>query len=150
MKKIKMNWGTGIAVAIIIFMIMTIVMTITFMNQKVDLVTDNYYEKSQVYQDQIDTKARTDALTDKVHINYSDNSINIVFPESVYTKLNKGKLFFYRPSDSQKDFSIPIQLDTEGRQTLNASRIEKGLWKLEISWTMNKLDYQSEETIIIY
>ena len=43
--KLKLNWGTGIAIVIAIFMVITIATVVYLMNQDVELVTDDYYKK---------------------------------------------------------------------------------------------------------
>jgi hypothetical protein len=150
MKKIRFNWGTGITISIIVFMIIIIVITTIFMNQRVDLVTDNYYEKTLTYQDQINTYKRTAGLDGKVSLKYGDNTLALSFPRTYFRKVDNGQLYFYRPSDSRKDFIIPIQLDEKGSQTLNTYKVEKGYWKIEIRWTMNNENYSSEESVLIY
>ena len=40
-----MTWGTGIAISIVLFVIITAVMVWIAFIQKVDLVANNYYEK---------------------------------------------------------------------------------------------------------
>ena len=150
MKKLKFNWGTGIFISIAVFMIIIIILTTIFMNQRVDLVTNNYYEKTLTYQNQIDTYKRTAELKEKVSFNYADNKINLSFPDSFLKKVNDGKLYFYRPSDSRKDFTIPIQLDKNGSQVFNTSKIDKGYWKVEVQWTMNNQNYLMEKSVLIY
>src|SRR5690554_281980 len=145
----KINWGTGIVISIIIFMIISVSMMLIFINQKVDLVTENYYEKTLVYQEQIDIKKRTAELKEDVEINYDGNNINIIFPKSILNEISSGEIYFYRPSDSNQDFVIPLRINDEGEQSLSASEIAKGFWKIGISWIMNKEDYLTEKSIII-
>jgi len=145
----KINWGTGIVISIIIFMIISVSMMLIFINQKVDLVTENYYEKTLVYQEQIDIKKRTAELKEDVEINYDGNNINIIFPKSILNEISSGEIYFYRPSDSNQDFIIPLRINDEGEQSLSASEIAKGFWKIGISWIMNKEDYLTEKSIII-
>ena len=149
-KYLKFNWGTGIFISIVLFMIISIILAGIFMNRRVDLVTDNYYEKTLTYQNQIDTYKRTAELKDKVSFNYADNKINLSFPDSLLHQVNNGILYFYRPSDSRKDFTLPIQLNKEGSQTVNTNKIDKGYWKVEILWTMNNEDYKMERSVLIY
>ena len=149
-KYLKFNWGTGIFISIAIFMIITIVLTVIFMNRRVDLVTNNYYEKTLTYQTQIDSYKRTAGLKEKVSFNYADNKINVSFPNSFLNEVNDGKLYFYRPSDSRKDFTVPIRLDKKGSQIVNTTKIDKGYWKVEIQWTMNNQDYLMEKSVLIY
>lgn len=149
-KYLKFNWGTGIFISIVLFMTISIILAVIFMNQRVDLVTNNYYEKTLTYQNQIDTYKRTAELKEKVSFNYADNKINLSFPGSFLQLVKNGKLYFYRPSDSRKDFSVPIQLNEEGSQTVNTTEIDKGYWKIEIQWTMNNEDYKMEKSVLIY
>lgn len=149
-KYLKFNWGTGIFISIVLFMTISIILAVIFMNQRVDLVTNNYYEKTLTYQNQIDTYKRTAELKEKVSFNYADNMINLSFPGSFLKQVNNGKLYFYRPSDSRKDFTVPILLDKEGSQSVNTTKIDKGYWKIEIQWTMNNEDYKMEESVLIY
>ena len=55
-------------------------MTVIFMTQDVSLVSDNYYEKSLAYQDEIDKQSRTKSLDEQVKINFTGEVINILFP----------------------------------------------------------------------
>ena len=50
MSKSKFNWGTGILITIIIFMVITIGTVVFLMNQDVDLVTSDYYNKGIQHQ----------------------------------------------------------------------------------------------------
>ena len=151
MKKfVKFNWGTGIFISIASFMIITIILTLVFMNQRVDLVANDYYEKTLTYQNQIDTYKRTAELKEMVSFYYAGDKINLSFPESFLRQVDNGKLNFYRPSDSKKDFIIPLQLDKKGSQTFNTLKIDKGYWKVEIEWTMNKQNYLMEKSVLIY
>ena len=149
-KYLKFNWGTGILVSLILFIVITIILTVIFMNRRVDLVTDNYYEKTLTYQNQIDTYKRTADLKDKVSFNYADNKINLSFPDSILRRFNNGKLYFYRPSDSRKDFTVPIRLDNKGSQIVSTTKIDKGYWKVEIQWTMNNQNYLMEKSVLVY
>ena len=149
-KYLKFNWGTGIFISIVLFMIISIILAVIFMNQRVDLVTNNYYEKTLTYQNQIDIYKRTAELKDKVSFNYAHDELNLSFPGSFLQQVRNGKLYFYRPSDSRKDFTLPIQLNNEGSQTVSTAKIDKGYWKVEILWTMNNEDYKMEKSILIY
>ncbi len=116
------------------------------MNQDVDLVTDNYYDKEVKYQQQIDTEKRTDALEKNIDVNILNNTLIVTFPDS--SNVN-GELYFYRPSDFKKDFKIPIKIDNKREQAVNISKVEKGYWKLKVSWNMNNYEYYSEKSIYI-
>ena len=112
MKKIKWNWGTGILLSIIIFMMILIGIVYVFMNQDVDLVTSNYYGKEIKYQKQIDKINKTNEMSKQVNIALSDKSVQLTFPDSVFDKKASGTIYFYRPSGSKKDFSVPMAVSS--------------------------------------
>lgn len=149
MSKSKFNWGTGILVAIIVFMTITVVTVIFLMNQKVDLVTDNYYAKEIKYQQQIDRMNRTNEMAEGVIINSENEFIKIIFPKSSNLKNIKGTIQFYRPSDSGQDFTLPLVIDSSDQQLIPSKILKKGYWKIKIDWTDGALDYYKESSFVI-
>ena len=146
--KAKLNWGTGILIGIIVFVVISITMTVIFMTQDVSLVSDNYYEKSLSYQDEIDKQSRTKSLDEQVKINFNGEIINILFPSSYLGKDISGEIFFYRPSNPKLDFVLPLQL-VQGKQIIPVERLEKGFWRLKLNWTMDGNGYYNERAITI-
>ena len=145
----KLNWGTGIVIGIILFVFISITMTIIFMTQDVHLVTDDYYEKTLTYQDEIDKQSRTKALNEEVKINYNGEMIFILFPEEYLDKKISGEIYFYRPSNPAMDFKVPLYLSENGKQYIPADNITKGFWRLKINWIMGESAYYNERAIII-
>ena len=144
--KIKWNWGWGILIVIILFMGLTLARVLFFMNMDVDLVTDHYYDKEIKYQQQIDKEKRTAELNEKINVDYSGNYITVSFPKD---ERPTGDLYFYRPANFRKDFRVPINTDKDFNQQLDISKLDKGLWKLQISWSSNKKDYYTEKTLML-
>ncbi|MCG6915274.1 FixH family protein, partial [bacterium BMS3Abin03] len=91
MKK-KANWGTGIFISYSVFMLLTIITAVYFMNQDVSLVTDDYYQQELKYQDQIDKIERTNALSEKPAIDFDGLGVNISFPKLLIEKNVVGKI----------------------------------------------------------
>jgi hypothetical protein len=145
----NLNWGTGIVSSIIIFLLLSLAMVIHFMNQRVDLVTDNYYEKTLIYQNNINEAKRSSEIDKAFVLEYAGNQLKLVFPDSIASKLSDAELYFYRPSDSNLDFKTPIQVDKKGELVLDVSKINRGYWKVQMKWLMNKESYLVERTVII-
>lgn len=145
----KLNWGTGIVIAIILFLIVSFVMIFHFMNQKVDLVTDNYYEKTLVYQTQIDEAERSREFNKEIKVQYLNNQLKIIFSDSTAKRINNGEIYFYRPSDSGKDFKFAFELNENAELELDAEKIERGYWKVFFKWMMNGESYSVERTLMI-
>ncbi|MCX7611471.1 MAG: FixH family protein [Ignavibacterium sp.] len=144
----KISWGTGILISIIIFMILTISTTIYLMNQKVDLVTDDYYLKGLDYQKQIDIEKRSTDFSDKILIDYDGQFVIISFPETLKSNLVNGEILFYRPSDSNLDITIPIKLENQ-KQIIPVSTLKKGFWRIKINWNYNNNNYYKESIITL-
>lgn len=145
----KLNWGTGIVITIVLFLIISIAMIVHFMNQKVDLVTDNYYEKTLVYQQNIDEAERSKEINKIMRIEYLENQLKVIFPDSSIKEIKDGEIYFYRPSDSSKDFKTKLSLNEDGETLLDVSNIEKGYWKVQIRWLMNSESYSVERTVML-
>ena len=145
----KINWGTGILIGIIVFVTISITMTVIFMTQDVNLVTDKYYENSLQYQEEIDKQNRTKSLDEQVKINFNGEVISILFPSAYLDKNISGEIYFYRPSNPMLDFKIPLELNDEGNQLILAKNFEKGFWRLKLNWTMGGNGYYNERAITI-
>jgi hypothetical protein len=145
----KISWGTGIVIVIIIFMAITIATVIFMMNQDVDLVSDDYYEKGIKYQQQIDIENRSQRLKENVKMEWTGNMFEISFPEEYSNRSITGEIFFYRPSDAKKDFKLPLSL-TDRNQFIPVQGLEKGLWRVQLNWNLdNKENYYSETSFIL-
>jgi hypothetical protein len=149
MKKIKLNWGTGILITFIVFMASVLIQVFFYMNTKVDLVTDNYYEKEMVYEDHLSKVRNTGELTEEVEITYSGREIKIAFPEGrQYTKI-KGSLLFYRPSDSSRDFTLNLEPGKNLVQTISTQNISSGYWIVKMNWEYENVSYYNEKPLLI-
>jgi hypothetical protein len=72
-----------------------------------------------------------------------DSTIVISFPSNSQQSEIKGDIYFYRPSDSKRDFKIDIHANSEFRQIIDLDGIESGLWRIKILWEMDGLNYLS-------
>ena len=148
MKK-KANWGTGILFSYVLFMGITILTTVYFMNQDVNLVTDDYYQQEIKYQDQIDKIERTNSLPEKPVIDFDGKGINLAFPNSLLNENVTGKIHFYRPSNPALDFEIPLSLNNDGSQFISTTQLASGFWRLKLNWTINGNEYYNKKEVII-
>jgi hypothetical protein len=149
MKKSKFNWGTGILITIIVFMIITIGTVVFLMNQDVDLVVSDYYNKGIQHQDQIDRVNRTNSMDEAVQINPENGFVRLIFPKSFAQKNFNGTIQFYRPSNSKKDFSLPITIDTSAQQIVSTQSLDKGYWTVKLNWTQDSIEYYKEGSFVI-
>jgi hypothetical protein len=145
----KISWGTGVLIGIIVFVVISITMTVIFMTQDVSLVSDNYYEKSLSYQEEIDKQSRTNSLNENVTISFNGEVIGISFPSIYSNKEISGEILFYRPSNPELDFKMFLDLNDEGNQMILVKYLEKGFWRVKLNWTMDGDGYYNERAITI-
>jgi len=145
----KISWGIRIAVVYIAFVIILVTTVIIFMSEDVHLVTDEYYAKELVFQDQIDKVNRTNQLTQQLEINVDSESINFVFPKIFKHNNLGGTIHFYRPSNLGQDFIVKVEPDTSNAQIIPTAKMEKGLWKLKVDWTVKDVSYYNEKIIMV-
>jgi len=144
----KINWGTGIVIAIIAFMsfIMYFVISMSTDNKfSHDLVTDNYYQKELEFQDQIDATKNAKLLDEDVKIVKSEKGLQIYFPK-IFENEMEGKVFLYRPSNKQLDFEIPISI-TDNYLLVPEKSLLDGRWNISVKATHNNKEYYFSEEI---
>jgi len=147
--KINFNWGTGIFIVLTIFILAIIAFFFYIKGLDIHLVEDNYYEKELVYQERIDRLNNTLLLDGKILISSNPGYIYIQFPELEKGIAPEGTVLFYRPSDPDKDFTTPLNLNDSLRQSFDVSKIDQGKWMIKLDWKMGGKEYYFEESVFI-
>ncbi len=148
MKRKFSFWPHGITIIFLLFVIVQI--TVLFISGTVnnDLVTDNYYEKELIYQQQIDRMNRSRIAENKIvfKINNPDRLL-LQFP--VTKKGLSGTILFFRPDDRKKDFQMAVKPDEKAQQIIHLNRLQKGNWKVKVFWKDSLQDYFEESSVFI-
>ena len=126
--KIKINWGTGIALAFIGFGIFIVTLVVGTINERVDLIEDNYYEAEVRYQSRMEEMQRTEDMAIKPEVLQSGKKLTIVLPGGDNTI---GKARFLRPNNATFDFEMDI---LSGENTVNAQHLLSGMWMIQLHW----------------
>jgi hypothetical protein len=145
----KFNWGHGLVLSFILFAIGTFVMVYIAMTTKVDLVTDDYYEKELRYQQQIDIMNNSNDLDEKISISFSDDTIMVRYPKIGDWNSYRGTVSLFRPSDKSKDSTIVVALDSSFRQSIHSAALAAGLWRMKIAWSVDGKEYYHEQPLMI-
>ena len=146
----KLNWGTGIVLAIVGFIGFIMYFVITMSTDKKynhDLVTEKYYQKELEFQNSIEAAQNAKQLKNNITIKKSEGGLIINFPKDfVYQKI-KGKVFLYRPSNKQLDFELPLSLSNT-YLLVPEKRLLGGRWNITINWEYEGKDYLFKEELI--
>lgn len=144
----KFSWGTGIVIAIIIFVVVVLAQTIYLMNQKVDLVEEDYYKKGIEYQKDIDVQKKSRELSEPIRFDFNGQYLIIDFPKELTDEKLSGEILLYRPSDSGLDIKLPVSTDSLS-QVIPVSNLKKGLWRVKLKWQYDGQDYYDETSFRI-
>jgi nitrogen fixation protein FixH len=145
----KFNWGWGILIVVVLFIGFILNLVYRCSLQRVDLVSEKYYEREIKFQDQIDREKNTAGLKDSVRIIQAGKEIRLTYPSSVPTGSLSGEITFFKPDDARQDFSVKVQPDSGLVQRVDASLMSHGWWRVQVTWTSLGKPYYSEEKIHI-
>lgn len=145
----KINWGTGIVLAMIGFIAFIMYFVISMnVNDKYnhDLVTEDYYQQELKVQGNIEKERNGNKLSQNIRYKQTNEGIVIQFPDSLDLKKITGKVFLYRPSNKQFDFETPISLSNQNL-LIPDKRLLGGRWNLTVDWQYNGSSYRYKKEI---
>ncbi|MEN2280931.1 FixH family protein [Algoriphagus sp. SE2] len=137
-----MNWGTGILLSIIGFIVIIMTMVVISVRMEgIELVTEGYYEKEIAYQDQIDKEQVTlDQNRDVISFNAQKQLLILDLPEGA-----KGTLHLFRPSDAELDQKLSLDGKNLGAIEIPVGKLKKGYWKAQLNWVENGVEFYQEK-----
>lgn len=144
----KINWGTGIAIAIVFFIafILYFVVTMTTNNKySHDLVTEKYYQQELNYQQEIEALKNADDFKEKITFSKSEEGLNIKIPNTLSTE--QFKVFLYRPSNKQLDFEVSFS-NTNSYLLVPDKRLVDGRWNMKMLWNSKNKNYLIKKEFI--
>jgi len=147
--RIKINWGTAIVIAFALFM--SFILFFVFKVQsdsKYDneLVTDEYYKKEALVQNDINSERNANALSQKLVITNTAEGIIVSFPKDLDFNKIKGTVSLYRPSNKKLDFVNPIALSNSDL-LIPKKNLVGGLWDITVAWTYEGQSYLNKEEL---
>lgn len=146
----KINWGTGIVIAFVVFIgfiMFLIVMMMTDNKLNHDLVTEEYYEEELAYQEEIDAETNSQLLSENIVITKTINGYLIVFPKNLdYSKI-EGKVSLYRPSNKNLDFDLPL-IFSDNKLLIPDNRLIEGRWDISVIWEYEGVKYLYKDKVM--
>lgn len=139
-----MNWGHKIILVFIVFAAGILTLVIKSMRTRIDMATTDYYAAEIKYQQNIDAQQNAKRLSIPVNISQLADSIEITFPPEMQDKTLAGSVHFYRPSDSRRDFTLPLHLNEAGKLLVSRQLFEKGNYQVKIQWEADSASFFQE------
>jgi len=121
------------------------------MSTSVDLVSKDYYQKEIAYEQHMNTLKRTAQLSEAVQMQYSKatQDLTITLPQELAGKQVAGTVHFFRPSDVNLDFKVPLTLNSNLEQSLSTAKLAPGYWKVLLNFTAGDEAYFQELEITV-
>jgi hypothetical protein len=130
-------WAYGIIVALITFMSSTVFTVWYTSSTNVDLVYDDYYERTIGYDAHMERRDRGQMAEYKVNwsISTAKDTLYVAFPEGVVA----GTLQLYRTSDQKLDrmYDLP-------QSAIPIADLMPGQWIIRAEWTLNDVPVYTE------
>jgi hypothetical protein len=137
--------------AFVVFVAGTAGLVVMSTRNNVELVSPNYYEQELRFQDQINRRGRAQTLQGQVRVSYdaAQRVLTLALPPAHAAVHAAGDIVLYRPSAAGLDRRVALDLDVQGRQTLDARSLSDGLWWVRVTWRVGNEDFAFDEKVII-
>jgi nitrogen fixation protein FixH len=144
-------WPIAIVAYFVLFIAFIAGFTVFATRQKIDLVSQDYYDKEIHFQDQIDRLNRTRPLAAQVAVDYSRarQQVSVTLPAGHSHRQVSGRIRLYRPSDAGIDQTIPLAVNDDGIQIVDVSRLRDGLWKVRVQWAVDGEEYCVDQPLVV-
>lgn len=143
----KINWGTGILIFIILFLILSGVFIVFSFQHNNDLVTEDYYNQGAAYSKQIEINKRSAIYNDSVSISKKGSEVEIILSKNLAYMTDSFQIYFFRPSDKTKDYKI--EMPSNLRLIVPCVQLLKGRYIIKISWHNKKEKYLLEKDLFV-
>jgi nitrogen fixation protein FixH len=145
----KINWGTGIVIALVVMVGGMVYLVSIAVRQDYDLVDKDYYQKSVNFQQHIEEVKNTEALTERIKFDQSEDTLKILLPNLGNVQEYSGEIHFYSPVEEKRDETIKLKLNGNFIQSIGLKSLKSGRYTVKIDWSVGKVPYYQEEEILV-
>ena len=144
----KFNWGTGILIFLILFLVACAIFIVFAMRQDVNLVHKDYYEKGVDHTEQMNVDSRSKQFENDVNIGLQNDYLIISVTESLVANIDSGKVLLYRPSNSKNDIIFPMTF-SENNLIIPKDNLISGRYIVKLFWYSEGIKYEIDKPVNI-
>lgn len=141
-----MNWGWKITVLYVLFAAGILSLVFLSVNEKIDLVDKNYYEKELVHQSRLDQQSNYNALTEKCSVRLANGNATVKYPYQL-NEIEAATVKVYCPSNNAFDASYNLTASTDSAFTFTLPNGIPSRFNIEVFWKKDGKEYYFEEVI---
>ncbi|MDO6429478.1 FixH family protein [Flavitalea sp. BT771] len=145
----RISWGNKLLLVFAAFGGMISFMVYRCMQTPVDLVAKEYYKDELSYQQVIDARQKTLALSTGVTLRQAAEAITVTLPQEMRNTGVKGSIQFYCPADAGRDRRFALQTDSAASQYIAAGIIKPGRYTVRVQWESNGVRYFEEKPFVV-
>ncbi len=142
-----MNWGKGLALAMIAFALLMAWFVYKASQHTEPLVTENYYAAELKYQERIDEMARAKRLSAPVHMSFGRDGVDLQFPPEFNGRRITGKLELLRPNNPLGDRELAVSTDSASVHL--PTDLMAGRYNASLQWEVEGITYFSSDKAYI-
>lgn len=148
----KWNWGTGLVVGMLAFMIFILQYVIRV---QVNPDYDNELQLKDYYQEEVNidknhrAQQNANELGSAFSIAKNQDGIVISFPETMEKSQVVGQVKFYRPSNQKLDTQVTISLKDSYEMLLPKEQLQSGKWEISVSFSYQGKEYLKKIEIVL-
>ena len=138
-----MNFGHGIAIALIAFIIFIMTLVTSFIRQDVDLEYTDYYSRELVFNETKEATENALPYLNNLEIECEAGQLNLFFDET-FPPFEAAELHFYRAENADFDLNFTIP---QGRlHQFPLEQFQKGKYELRMEWTVGDKPFALRKT----
>jgi nitrogen fixation protein FixH len=144
-------WPLGIVLAFAVFIAGTACLVVLACSGRSDLVRVDYYEQEVLHQEQMDRVERTRRIAPDARVTYdaTRGRLEVRLPAAQAQRNPTGRIQLYRPSAANLDRTFPLELDVIGQQSVEAADLPSGLWRVQVSWTVDEEEFYYDQRLVV-
>ncbi len=144
----KFNWGTGILIFLILFLLACGLFIGFAMRQDISLVHEDYYEKGADHSQQMLVEARSAQYKNAIETQMKEGVLLIDIEASLATKMDSARFHLYRPSDSKYDILESFEA-SDSPFIIPGDELIAGRYILKVYWSWDGLNYEIDQSVFI-
>lgn len=145
----KWNWGTGIAMVILLGVIGIGFLVYRTTQTEFEMVTKDYYEREVLFNEEAQAIQNFNASGQTIGISKLREYIVMEFPPEWVGKIKSGELYFYCPSATAHDYMQPLAVDDRGLLLVPINKIAAVDYVLKAHWTMDGKPFAFEQPFVL-
>ncbi|NEN23936.1 hypothetical protein G3O08_10540 [Cryomorpha ignava] len=144
----KLHWGHKIGIVYALFAGSMIFMLILSMQEKHELVNENYYENELAVQGKINADKNLKTADFDVDISSANKQILVSFMGLPSGDVPTGTVMLYKPDDSSLDQTIDVALNADNKMLIQPIG-DHGRYKVSVRFKMSGIDYLKEKQVVL-